>query len=557
MIERRQRLALLLPHMLLAATVIELAVYRLAVPALEPTSDFLGQPLPLWHRVLGYVGLFLFYFASVFAVAVLAVQIRELARRAPASAYVAPLRYALLLAASVFTGVASYSVATAPTAEVTFLLETSFAVTVALLVVAELVRRRDLGVAIGLLLLAVPLLVHFYGQFSVRFVSGEEGLWNGLIDDVDRFGRWTLVLAAIATPYCFAPKPFVDNAARLAPLVAGAFVGLVGALVLRHDYEVGAELAAKGLGVQLGPAAPTSLIALYLMALTAVTWTLAACLSAPAPARRAIGVGIGLVVVGGYAFSWPLQYLVGLVGLVTIARAAGEVKAEERALADGAALVRGPAIGDADWQRYVAEVVALLRAEGEDDGDPSGATATVRDEDGLRTYLVCRRRGVPLQVKIERLPAGDEEAASIVAIDVVCGEAAPAGVAPSWSLHAHSERRLGRAAHPAPPSADGPTTATGDDAFDRRFVVRDRGGLTERLLDDELRARASAILDGWLAYWPSPGCLAYRVCPGRGAPLDHPIPITELAFRGSVGDPGRLVTLLDLLADITRRGEDA
>src|SRR5690606_13596405 len=132
-------------------------------------------------------------------------------------------------------------------------------------------------------------------------------------------------------------RPFVDAAGKLAPLAIGTFVGLVGALVMRQSYEVGYLLAKRGLGVDLGVGAPTSQIALYLIALGSITWTLVSCLMAPAPARRSIGVGLGLVVISGYAFAWPLQYLAGVIGFVTIAAGLREAPEQERAARSWAA----------------------------------------------------------------------------------------------------------------------------------------------------------------------------------------------------------------------------
>ena len=45
--------------------------------------------------------------------------------------------------------------------------------------------------------------------------------------------------------------------------------------------------------------------------------------------------------------------------------------------------------------------------------------------------------------------------------------------------------------------------------------------------------------------------------PGCGAPLDHPVPVTEIAFRGAVDERGlaRLVQLVDLLAELAARAE--
>ncbi len=174
---------------------------------------------------------------------------------------------------------------------------------------AQLKPGGDAAAKVGLLLLAAPLLVHFYRDAGVRWVLGDEALVSGLPERIAASGQWSMVLAALLSPYCFAPRPFMDSAGRLAPLVIGAFVGVTGAFVMRQSAEVGVKIASEGLGVDLGSGPPASQIALYLIALGSITWTLVACFIAPSAARRRIGVGLGLVVAAGYAFDWPLQYL--------------------------------------------------------------------------------------------------------------------------------------------------------------------------------------------------------------------------------------------------------
>jgi hypothetical protein len=108
--------------------------------------------------------------------------------------------------------------------------------------------------------------------------------------------------------------------------------------------------------------------------------------------------------------------------------------------------------------------------------------------------------------------------------------------------------------HPEPPPS-GPVMRADDPPFDERFRCRgDRERLLE-LLDDGLRARAAASLDGWLAYWEGQS-LRHRVFPGQGAPMDHPIPLSQLAMdRRSVPENvERLVMVLELCAEIAARG---
>ena len=530
----------MLPQLLLVVAAIELAIYRLAVPALRPGD---GEDPPAWHTVLSYAALFLFYFASAFAIAIL---VRELVRfaRGASPSTPRPIGKVLVLTGAMLLTYAGKSLIVVPSATDTFLLELGFSLSLAAILAAQQRRGGDTAVKVGLVFLALPLLVHFYRDAAVRWWFPPEALWEGAADRVDAYGQWSLVLAALLSPYCFAPRPFADAAGKPAPLAIGAFVGLVGALVLRQSYEVGYLLAKRGVGVDLGAGAPMSTIALYLIALGSITWTLVSCFMATSPARRRVGVGLGLIVASGYGFAWPLQYLAGLVGFLTISDAASDVAGEEQA-ARGAEKVRyrGPSIRPDVWQAYVGALVAALRERGY-----QASTVSVEE----RTHvLVLEASRVPVRLMVDR---GDD---SIRSIEVVCGRDVQEELSPAWTLEAR--RGFGAPAHPPPPRVRAPRVRTGDPEFDRRFRVRDEGRLTGRLFDDGLRARATALLDGWLAFWPGQS-LVYAVVPGQGAPLDTPIPVTQLAFGGGGGPAGveRLVTLLELLAQIADRaiGDD-
>jgi len=532
-----------LVHLLLLVTIAELAMNRLAVPALRPPGDL--KP-PLWHQLLDHFGLFFMYFASTLAIGVLGYVLWGLLTKR--DSYPMPLRYVMFVSGIAFLALAVAGVSTNPGLEMSFLFDSSFTILLGALLIAQLTRRGDLGAKIGLLLLAIPLLIHYYTPFALRFLEGEEAVWGDLPLRIQEYGQWSVVFVALASPYCFAPRPFLNSAAKLAPLAVATFVGMIGAVILRQHYEVGMLLASRGLGVDIGPGAPTHHIALYLMALAAITWTLSACLTAHSPARRDIGVGVGLVVAGGYAFAWPLQYLVGMVGLFTIAESTKRVRGEERGEAEArnSGGFRAPPILDEVWQSYVGALVEALRNGADDD---KASTVTIRGEqDRTTTHVVTSRHGVSIRLCVDR------EEGSIVAVDALIGEEPPGGAEPRWTLYARPERLLGIRGHAEPPATSAPGTKTGDQSFDLRFRVRDEGNLTDKLLDDELRARATALVDGWMAVWPGHG-LRYRVHPGRGAPLDHPIPITELAFRGAGSPPSvdRLATLLDLLAVMASR----
>ncbi|MBL4635064.1 MAG: hypothetical protein JKY56_14425 [Kofleriaceae bacterium] len=545
-----QRFHFHLPRLLALVAVAEMMVYRLLVPVLRPPADVAP---PGWHAALTYLGLFLYYFASAMALGVLAHQLWQLVKQKveneQRSGLTDVLTWLLIPVAVVFLALSIWSIVTLPSARVTFLLEGSFVFAVVLLVLRELLTKGELGIRLGLLVLAMPLVFHYYAPFSVRYIGGEEALWNGLTDEVEAMGRWMVLLAALTIPYVLGARPFFLRAARLLPLLAAGFVGVFCAVLVRQDYIKAMELAQYGLGISFGSGAPSSLIALCLLALSAVAWTLVNTLSAPSEARRNIGVGLSLIVLGGYAFEWPLQYLLGIVGLITIAKARPELAAEE----DQRITPTVPAIEDESWQQYLESVLRVLRSRsGADEaGMDKGAVITIAGEAGQsRSHFVFSRDEVTVKVTIERVSG------AIVGVDVRCGDGDTTGP-PIWTLHSKRASRLG-IVHPSPPSCTGKEWKRKGEECLTRYRILDTASLSEKLLSESMVSRIQHQVRGWMAIWPE-GSLRFQVYPGRGAPLDRPIPITALAFRTGQADPDDLLELLELLVEITsfaRTAED-
>ncbi len=526
-----------MPQLLLLATIAELVIYRLLVPALRPRADVAP---PLWHSMLAYLGLFLFYFASALAVGVVAHQLWQIAREKGRRI----VGVAMLVMGAAFLLLASISIVTPPSARVTFLLEASFVAALVVALLRQWQRPRDLWVAFGMVFLALPLLVHFYAPFSIRFLVGEEALFNGLTDRVEHMGRWLVLFAALTMPYCFGARPFLLRAARLPPLVASMIVALLGASLIRHDYETGMELAQNGLGLSIGPGAPGSMIALCLLALSAVAWTFANCVTAPSEQRRNIGVGLALVIGGGYAFSWPLQYLVGLAGFLTISRAASTVRAEEQALLPA----HVPSIENDTWQGYVQSVAEKLRSLTEA-VEPINVL-TVRGDGGrTRSHLAYVDQNIPITITVER------NSGSVVGIDVRCGDADVDGE-PCWSLHCNAPGANGLV-HPAPPCCSEELVPPADlcpELLDD-FVLRGSATWTQALLGDDRCKHLASSMSGWIACWPD-GTLRSQIYPGRGASLNHPIPIVALAMNNGDGSPDALASLVVLLAQLARQSHE-
>jgi hypothetical protein len=523
-------------YVLLGAVVFEL-LSNLVVPMAPPVVDGAATE---GLAYLSLLSVFVFHLTSTLALGVAAYMLWEITTRLDLFHLAA--RRTISLGGGAFLLFAAWSIFLPAPTSLAFYLETSAACLVLLLALALLVRPGDVLVKLGLLVVAIPFLLHYYATFALRlFVPHEAALSHSLPDTMRTIGQYSLGVAAVLSPLCFSPRPLRPNVLRPGPLAIAVLVGIIATIVLRKFYEVGMELASRGLGIDLGVAAP-AIIVLYVLGAAAVAWTLTATMGAPSPARRTIGVGLALVVCGGYAFAWPLEHLAAACGLLAIARGGALVRAEEAE--DIAGEFTSPAILPEAWQTYLMALQAALETV---------AVETQVRGDLEETRLSARRHQVDVQISLVRVRR------SLHSIDVTVG--APltnaevgAKTLPNLTLTAKPEGLRSLGAHPEPPAGLQSTITTADEAFDRRFRAQGERRLLMALFDEPVRTRAAAVLDGWLAIWTGRG-LRYRVYPGRGAPLDHPIPVTELAFRGAsdTTHADRLVSVVDLICLVGSR----
>jgi len=490
---------------LLLVAVAEVAINRVAVDALRPDKD-----IPGWHSALSYAGLFLYYFASTLAAGALVLRATR-DRLLP--------RAIAIVALAV---VGAFAAAQAPSDFTSFLLETIFAITVVAVVGAAVLASTDLGASIGMVLCASPLVIHYYGTIFKHSLGSPD---SDLPETVQHYGVFALCIAALASPYCFAPRPLARSLARPLPLIVGLFVLTMGAMLVRMKFSWAAFLAQHVLGIDLGPGLPPSEMALYLLAIATLAWTITA-------ARSEIALGLGLLFLGGYGFAWPLAFLLGGAGLVVLGDALPRI----------AEVTRTPAIDDATWQEYTTQLTTALRAKGE----KVTAVTSRGEEDSQSTILVTTRRDIAIKVRLERI------AGSLLCVDLVCGKDVGDTRQSALTVAGRVEGWMAAGEHPEPPPA-APPLRTGDDAFDRRFKVKGDGKALFTLFDDGIRARATASLDGWLAYWPGES-LRWRMYPGMGAPLDHPVPVSDLVLKRAA-NADRLASVIELVAEISARGE--
>ncbi len=522
-------------HVLVLIGVLEVAINRVAVPMLRPLK---GSP-PAWHTVLDYTGLFLFYFTGVLAAFVIAQRCIKMFMGRYGEDRGARDLIAHGLAAIV-TLLAAVPLVIAAPGELTLVLEVAFAVAVIALAASAIGKDRDLGIQIGLPIIAVPLLLHTANVIGARFVWPESTFDGpGLL--IARSGVVALCLAALLSPYCFAPRPFAAAVTRPGPVVAAMAIASVGAVLARFYYPSVAKGASLAIGVEMSQGQADPRLALYLLAIATLAWTLASSVFSASPARRRVATGLALLLLGGYGFRWPHHYLLPLLGLMLIADAVRRVRDEELSALPIAS--ETPPILDATWGTYIMSASQALKGMLAD----VHSLTTRGDGDLMSSVIVGEANGTTVRLRIERIEG------SVLALDVVIGREIDELRGAALTLWAIPARQLG-ANPPGPPAA--PLFKTGDPAFDERFRTRGSSVAFTRLFDDELKNRAVTTLDGWLAYWENES-LRYRVYPGRGAPLDHPLPLSDLAIGRSAMQVDRLVAVIQLLVEIAARAVQA
>jgi hypothetical protein len=264
-------------------------------------------------------------------------------------------------------------------------------------------------------------------------------------------------------------------------------------------------------------------------------WTVIAAATAPSPARRQVGIGLLLIVLGGNGYRWPLNYLLIAVGLTLIAYATTKVREQER-LVDAT-----PSIDDGVWSTYVASLAKALKVHA-----PTLHVLSTRDADAdVSTLLIGDVDGMALRVRMARRQG------SLEMVDVLLGREPRRTDAPVLLLFGQSP-----AGSPVSvPLLAGARTTVESDHIDIIGPVE----LFAKLRGDETLPGAALVdIPGWIGYWREQA-IGWRVLPGRDASLDTPVPIHDLAHASSgkaaAQNADRLVAVVTTLIALARRGD--
>jgi len=517
-------------HVLLVVAALEVVIDRVLVPAFAPAA---GIEPSTAHTILAFAGLFLLYFTGTLAVIV------ALMRASIAVRTGTRLEFAANALLGLATLIAAIPLFISMPKSYGIVLELAFGVAIVALTASAFGRTRDRGVQIGLVFMAIPLVLHVVRAMGSYFVWPDEQ-FDGPGVRLVQFGVFALAIAALATPYCFAPRPFARAVTKPIPVISAMAIAAFGAVISRLNYPAVAKTASRAIGVDLEQGAADPRLALYLLAIATLAWTLVSTAMALSPARRRIGMGIALVVLGGHGFKWPNHYLLPLVGFALIAEAARLVREEE--LAAMPVTSTTPPIGDGAWAGYMSAVATGLKRT-----FAEVHSLTARGDGGMTSsVIVAEMAGMRARVKVERIDG------SVLALDIVAGKEIDEHTPATLVLWAVPEKGTGT--NPQGPEAE-PAIITGDPTFDDRFRVRGSGDALAQLFDPALRARSANALTGWLAYWHGEG-VRVRIYPGHGSALDNPMAITDLAL-GRTGSVERFVSMVELVAEIAKRAEVA
>ena len=322
---------------LLALCTVELAVFRVSLPLAKAFESGLSDTRKTILAGYEHFGLFLHFSVSILAAILLAVFLSRVhLEKQVGNRW---LRRIVVLSCGIFAGLSMVCIALANGYQYQFLLEVTF--TTGILSIAIWgVFSRGTGILhrVGIVVVSIPLLLHFYGPFLVFGLNRPEYIWQGLPESLQWWGTWSIIFAAVTLPFLLGPRPFLGATLRSGPILVASVFSVIAHLSILINYDGTVLAVLESMGVDIGPSMPPSIRIGSLAALFAGLWTFIACTTSTSMGYRKLGIGLGLVFVGGYGFKWPLQYIVQVFGMVVFVDAVWDIKLEPASADVGEAL---------------------------------------------------------------------------------------------------------------------------------------------------------------------------------------------------------------------------
>jgi hypothetical protein len=407
-------------------------------------------------RAVEVAALFLFEFVSVFAVALLALALVDLAR---SRLHRGPLRAALTVTGGIAAVLCAVGVFSRMSPRLHAQLYLSAIFTLVVLAIGTLAVSASRRLRAGIVLLTLPLVLTLVAALLQRM--SPTGVLDPNASMLVEMAGGALVLCGLTSPVLLGP-----------PGPQGGLAVLLGAIVLgggltlgRVAWDTATVLAAAGLGVSI-PVQP-ALFAIYVIGAAAMAYTIGALLVRPGP-ERLRGVGLLLVCTMGLKLDLPYQMAATLLGVLCLMESAAR-----------------PAIDAITREQLDAQLRHWASLVGSAQVSITGAPSR---EHGRIPFSIDGSTPGVLSV--------DRCASAIARVELCVGDIPERR--PPFSVMRRGRSGLGG-------QAEGAVIATDDPSFDAHYVVRDHRGAGTFLLDAETRARIARLADGLISIWPQRG----------------------------------------------------
>ena len=307
------------PLFLLVVVFTDVTLFRLALPLLEPAANgLLGDSVPEWFHWAQKGSVFFFYTSTfICGVCLWNIRLNYLARIDHHWRFLRQftnvLTLCLLLGAFLFL-FAKFNDGFALGME-------GLALLVCTATWVYAMKRKGLlsRFTIAGFFLLIPYVVHFFGFLFFALLQEENGFWNGTIESIRLWTQIFIGLSLLVVTVCFLERPLLSEVTRILPFVIAMVVSLTARIFIQHGYAHFSETFERGFGIVLSTSPGWKLQLVYVLLVTLFAWNISMRFFSEKHNQNQLGIGLSLIVFGGFSFSWPMQYLSCLAGFMMIA----------------------------------------------------------------------------------------------------------------------------------------------------------------------------------------------------------------------------------------------